>query len=77
MGTFHVPKFSVSDSGGPGGKGTAVNIRGIKPYKYDTKFGDSSSKMCMMMPTYELPVIYSRLKPKLGTKYMIGCAQGH
>ena len=49
----------------------------INTNKSDTKVEDSSSKICMMMLTYELPVIYFYLKPNIGTEYMIGYKQGH
>ena len=53
------------------------NIRRNKPYKLDNKVEDSSSKICMKMSTYELPVILFCIKPNLGTNYIIRCAQGH
>ena len=53
------------------------NICRIKPCKPDTKVDDFSSKICLTISTYELPVIYLCLKSKLETNYITGCAQVH
>ena len=41
------------------------NICLNNPYKYDTKVEYYGSKIFMTMSTYELPVMYLSLKPKI------------